>query len=408
MRAMRVVVGIFALVVLAASCSSEPAATRSASGATSPEPGVLVSMGDSYIAGTGGRWKGNSNGATNLPLNLDAFRRTDTGDNAYDNYGLSFPGEECFRSRSAAVHLGGQYSSINIACSNARTYSRIDEEKKYKPGIDAGGQLDELAKIAVNQRVALVAVSIGANNFRFGPVMQSCVTSFLTSLSMSPRLCSQNPEVLATVEPAGVAQVRNEIVEALSGIITTMRAAGYADGDWQLLSHTYPNPLPSSSLMRHPQAGLSRQTDGGCPFYDADIDWLSRWMDTMNATVIDAASVVSSTTGKNVLTLEMGGLFEGRRLCEKGTRLAEETSDEVELVTFGERVAQINLSSSVPGSPYKLSEGVHPNQLGQLAIRSCLRNAFAEGNARSGVCRPPSDWSVADSRGEPRVVFTPK
>jgi hypothetical protein len=365
-------------------------------------------MGDSYIAGTGGRWKGNSNGATTLPLNLDAFRRTDTGDNAYDNYGLSFPGEECFRSRSAAVHLGGQFSSINIACSNARTYSRMDEEKKYKPGIDTGGQLDELAKIATNQRVSLVAVSIGANNFRFGPVIQSCVTSFLTSMSSNPRLCSQNPEVLSTIGPASVAQVRSEIVEALNAIITTMRAAGYADSDWQLLSHTYPSPLPSASEMRHPQVGLSRQAEGGCPFYDADIDWLSAWIDTLNATVLDAANDVSSKMSKNVLTLEIGGLFEGRRLCETGARLAEGTSDEAELVAFGERVAQINLTSSIPGSPYKLSEGVHPNQLGQLAIRACLRNAFGDGNARSGVCGPPSDWGAVDSQGEPRVVFTPK
>lgn len=399
---------VVVLLVLTVSCSGEPSATRAASGSESVEPGVLVSMGDSYIAGTGGRWKGNSNGATTLPLNLDAFRRTDTGDNAYDNYGLSFPGEECFRSRSAAVHLGGQFSSINIACSNARTYSRMDEEKKYKPGIDTGGQLDELAKIATNQRVSLVAVSIGANNFRFGPVIQSCVTSFLTSMSSNPRLCSQNPEVLSTIGPASVAQVRSEIVEALNAIITTMRAAGYADSDWQLLSHTYPSPLPSASEMRHPQVGLSRQAEGGCPFYDADIDWLSAWIDTLNATVLDAANDVSSKMSKNVLTLEIGGLFEGRRLCETGARLAEGTSDEAELVAFGERVAQINLTSSIPGSPYKLSEGVHPNQLGQLAIRACLRNAFGDGNARSGVCGPPSDWGAVDSQGEPRVVFTPK
>ena len=396
------------LLVLAVSCSGEPSATRAASGSESVEPGVLVSMGDSYIVGTGGRWKGNSNGATTLPLNLDAFRRTDTGDNAYDNYGQSFPGEECFRSRSAAVHLGGRFSSFNLACSNARTYSRMDEQNMYKPGIDAGGQLDELAKIAINQRVEMVAVSIGANDFRFGPVILSCVTSYLTSLSAFPRLCSQNPEVLATIESAGVAQVRSEIVKALSGIITTMRAAGYVDGDWELVSHTYPNPLPSASEMRYPQAGLSRQVAGGCPFYDADLDWLSGWMDTLNATVLQAANDVSSTIGKNVITLEMGGLFEGRRLCEEGTRLAEETSSEAELVTFGERVTQINLTAAVPGSPYKVSEGVHPNHLGQLTIRSCLRNAFGEGRARSGVCGPPADWAVVDSRGEPRVVFTPK
>lgn len=408
MRTASAMAVVLVLLVLTVSCSGEPSATRSASGSESVEPGVLVSMGDSYIAGTGGRWKGNSNGATTLPLNLDAFRRTDTGENAYDNYGKSFPGEECFRSRSAAVHLGGRFSSINLACSNARTYSRTDEKNKYKPGIDEGGQLDELAKIATSQRVELVAVSIGANNFRFGPVIESCVTSFLTSFSLSPRLCSQDPEVLATIDPAAIAQVRSEIVEALSGIVLTMRAAGYADGDWQLVSHTYPNPLPPASKMRHRQSGMSRQVDGGCPFYDADIDWLNDWMGVLNATVLDAANDVSSTMGKNVVTLEMGGLFEGRRLCEQGTRLAEETSDEAELLAFGERVAQINLTSSVPGSPYELSEGVHPGHLGQLAIRACLRNAFGDGNSRSGSCRPPSDWGAVDSQGEPRVIFTPK
>ena len=403
--AMAIVVVLFVLTV---SCSGEPSATRAASGSESIEPGVLVSMGDSYIAGTGGRWKGNSNGATTLPLNLDAFRRTDTGDNAYDNYGQSFPGEECFRSRSAAVHLGGRFSSFNLACSNARTYSRMDEKNKYKPGIDAGGQLDELAKIAIDQRVELVAVSIGANNFRFGPVVESCVTSFLTSVSLSRRLCSQNPEVLATIEPAAVAQVRSEIVDALSAIVGTMRAAGYDDGDWQLVSHTYPNPLPSASGMRHSQVGLSRQVKGGCPFFDADIDWLSGWMDILNATVLNAANDVSLKTGKNVVTLEMSRLFDGRRLCEQGTKLAEETSNEAELLVFGERVAQINLTSLVPGSPFELSEGVHPGHLGQLAIRACLRNAFGDGNARSGVCGPPSDWGVVDSLGEPSVVFTSK
>lgn len=396
------------LLMMIVSCTSKPSATRAASGSDSVGPSVLVSMGDSYISGTGGRWKGNSNGATALPLNLDAFRRTDTGETAYDNFGLSFPGEECLRSRSAPVHLGGEFSSITLACSNARTYSRMDEENKYKPGIDAGGQLAELAKIAGSQRVVLVAVSIGANNLRFGPVVRSCVTSYLTSLSAFPRLCSQNPEVLATIEPAEVDKVRSEIVEALSGIITTMRAAGYADADWQLVSHTYPNPLPPASKVRYPQAGLSRQVVGGCPFYDADIDWMSGWMETLNTTVLDAASDVSSTVGKNVITLEMGGLFEGRRLCEEGTKLAEETSTDAELVAFGERVAQINLTAAVPGSPYKSTEGVHPDQLGQLAIRACLRNVFGEGNARSGICGPPSDWAVVDSRGEPRVVFAPK
>ena len=103
----------------------------------------------------------------------------------------------------------------------------------------------------------------------------------------------------------------------------------------------------------------------------------------------------------------MGGLFEGRRLCEQGTRLVEETADDAELRAFGERVDMIRLSSKIPGSPYDITEGVHPNQLGQSAIRACLRAAFADGAARSGTCRPPTDWAPIDGNGEPRVRFTP-
>ena len=376
-------------------------------GARAGAGGVLVSMGDSYISGTAGRWRGNSNGFTNLPRNLEAFRRSDTGENAYDNFGRVFPGEECFRSRSAAIHLGGDWTSVNLACSNARTTTRVDEEGRFKPGLDGDGQLALLDEIAATESVRLVAVSIGANDFRFGPTVRNCVTGFLTSLSTFPDRCSEDPEALDTISRGSVASVQASITRALGDIVATMRAAEYADDAWALVSHTYPNPLPLPSAMRYPQSGYVRQVTGGCPFYDADLTWFATWMATLNETVTVAAAEASAATGKQVLTLDLANLFEGRRLCEQGTRLVEETTSDAELLATGERVDMIRLTSMVPGSPYNLNEGVHPNQLGQLAIRACLRSAFNEGAARSGTCRAPADWGRADERGEPQVLFTP-
>ena len=297
----RVFLAALSLTLLVTACASSgggqddtQARMASASGGTP----VLVSMGDSYIAGTAGRWRGNTNGFTNIPQNLDAFGRSDTGENAYDNFGRRFPGEQCFRARSAAIHLGGEWTGVNIACSNARTSSRTDEEGKYKPGIDAGGQLDMLTEIATTDDVKLVAVSIGANDFRFGPVIKNCVTGFLTSFGAFPDRCSEDPEALGTISPDSVARVRSSIARAFTDIITTMRTAGYPDEAWSLISHNYPNPLPPASALRYPESGLSRQIEGGCPFYDADVTWLGGWMNTINDTVAAAAADASAATGK--------------------------------------------------------------------------------------------------------------
>lgn len=412
---------LLAVVALGA-CGHDEAATSRVPvdrGAAADRPstdarrGTLVSVGDSYISGTAGRWRGNTNGFTNLPPNLEAFRRADTGANAYDNDGREFIGEECFRSRSAAIHLGGGWTSVNLACSNARTASRAaDEEGKYKPGLDAAGQLSALATVAREalerrEPVTMIAVSIGANDFQFGPVMTACATAFLTSTSLRPRLCSNDPTVLASIAPTAVETVRASIARALGDIVTTMRNAGYADAEWVLVSHNYPRPLPPSSAMRYRQFAYSRQVQGGCPFYDADLEWFGTWITTTNATVARAVLDAERATGTDIVTVDMAGLFEGRRLCEVGTRLVEETANDAELLTYAERIDMIRLTSKIPRSPYNLNEGVHPNHLGQLAIRACLRAAFDNGNARSGVCRPPTDWGVVDANGEPSVRFTP-
>src|SRR4051812_45021442 len=87
---------------------------------------TVVALGDSAISGEAGRWAGNTNGSTS---------RTDAlGPTAYYDAGAGEAIPGCHRSKSAEVHIGG-VKSVNLACSGARTSSRVSDGK-FKPGID--------------------------------------------------------------------------------------------------------------------------------------------------------------------------------------------------------------------------------------------------------------------------------
>ena len=82
-------------------------------------PGTwVVTIGDSAISGEAGRWAGNTNNASG---NTDAG-----GIDAYWNNPTrtaeATPG--CHRSEAAEAHIGGGISSLNLACSGARTYTQ--------------------------------------------------------------------------------------------------------------------------------------------------------------------------------------------------------------------------------------------------------------------------------------------
>jgi hypothetical protein len=373
------------------------------------EPGkgnVIVSMGDSYIAGTAGRWAGNSNGYTNLPRNMEAFGRSDTGDNAYDNYGQPTI-DMCFRSRSAGIHLGEPWVSRNIACSGAKTNTvQRDEYGAFKPGIDDAGQLAFLRDVAASGDVTLVVLSLGGNDFAFGDVVEACAVGFLTSLSVPPSYCSDDPEVTSLMGDAAAMEVRALVAGAIGRIVSTMRELGYDDAAWDMVVQNYPSPLPPSSAIRYEQSGDGRQSTGGCPYYDRDLDWFEDVLRTVNGTVARAIADARSATGRDIIEMDVSRLFEGRRLCETGAKLVEETSNADEQRRFSERVEQLRLTAGTEGSPYSPFEAIHPNHYGQLALRACLRQVFNEGDARSGSCGPPADWGAVDSRGEPVVVFT--
>lgn len=361
----------------------------------------VVSVGDSYIAGEAGRWAGSSN---------DSFVYADAlGPTAYfdDPSGTGELIEGCHRSKSAEIHLGRGVMGLNLACSGARTDTHTDDGD-FKPGLDfaddgAGhlGQARMLQDFASTHDVDMVAVSIGGNDFEFGSIVQECVLGFLTSPEWFPDFCHDEDFVEQLMSAEHRSTVRADVAAGLRNIREAMRAAGHSDASWTLVVQTYPSPIPDGSGFRYSQSGFTRQTVGGCGFWDEDADWANRTaLPVINKTV---RAAVRKSGVKGVEILDLAHAFDGRRLCERGVGLYEEVGltswTQPGAVDKTEWVNQIRtLTGLVP--PYEVQESLHPNYWAQLATRSCLRKVYAGGDVDGGRCSIKGTGLVD---GEPRM-----
>jgi hypothetical protein len=230
------------------------------------------------------------------------------------------------RSKAAEVHIGG-VESANLACSGARTYTQpFSSGSDFKPGLDfyddgAGhiGQAKALEQYARTRRVRLVVVLIGANNFGFAGVVQTCVTDWLTSPSWWKNYCNDDASVQSLFTPAYVDQQRQRVIGAFGNVRQAMTNAGYAAGDYRLVAQTYSSPIPKRDGFRYPETGFTRQTIGGCGVWNRDADWANDTMvNVLNGVVKDAA------TAHGLPVLDTQGALSGHRLCENTVGLLEE------------------------------------------------------------------------------------
>jgi hypothetical protein len=360
----------------------------------------VVTVGDSYISGEAGRWAGSSN---NSEAPADALGAHAYHDNATHTAELI---PKCHRSLSDEAYIGGGVAGMNLACSGASTATSTGDD--FKPGIDfyddgAGkqGQAKMLQVFAASHNVQQVVVSIGGNDFNFASIVTSCVTDFLTSPSWFPDYCKDDSSVVANFTSANVTAVRGRIATAFQNIRTAMRNAGYGDNAWSLLVQTYPSPIPSASGFRYGQSGYTRQSTGGCGFWNNDADWAnSTALATINNTV-RAAMGQSGLT--NTRLLELQSAFNGRRLCENTVGLYEEVGlsswTQPTAVDKTEWINQIRTVTTV-GSDYYIQESLHPNYWAQLALRNCVRQTYTQN--RGGTCTIAGTGLV---NGEPRMTL---
>jgi hypothetical protein len=376
-----------------------PAARADGPGGGTP---WIVSVGDSYISGEAGRWAGNSDAGESY---VDALGPTAYFDNA-DHTAEQI--SRCHRSASAEVYIGGGVNGLDLACSGARTSTFTDSDGNFKPGLDfysngsQQGQALMLQNFAATHHVSMVVVAIGGNDFGFGSIVQDCVEDFLTSPTWWKNYCHDDSSVTAEFTPANVAAVRAHIAAAYQNIRQAMRNAGYADDAWTLLVQDYESPIPDGSGFRYSESGYTRQSTGGCGFWNADANWANATaLPTIDNAVLGAA-VDSGLT--NVRTLDVAHAFTGHRLCENTVNLVEKHYSSWQApgaVDGSEWIDQIRTVSTA-GSDYYIQESLHPNYWGQLAIRSCVRQAWNGGTPRGGTCTTSGTGLL---NGEPRMTL---
>jgi hypothetical protein len=232
--------------------------------------------------------------------------------------------------------------------------------------------------------------------------VQACVTNFLLSPSWWPNYCHDDSSVSSNFTSSNVTAKTTAIRQAVVNVRNAMANAGYADSAYTILVQTYPSPIPNGSGFRYSQSGYTRQSTGGCGFWNRDADWANGTaLTTINNTVRTAATGAGLT---NVRMLELGGTLNGRRLCESTVGLLEEKGltswTSAGAVNQTEWVNQIRTVSTI-GSPYFVQESIHPNHWGQLAMRSCVRQAYSLN--RGGTCTRTG--SGLTSLGEPVMAL---
>jgi hypothetical protein len=374
-----------------ASTLATGAAALTASPAYADGPGVgapwIAAVGDSYISGEAGRWAGNTNMG---PDYIDAL-----GPSAYYDAGDREAIVRCHRSKIAEVFIGGGVSGINLACSGATTSTHVDSSGNFKPGLDfyadgsdRHGQARMLQDFASTHNVRMVVLSIGGNNFGFGSIVQRCVQNFLASPSWWPDYCYDDSSVQARFTSSNIATQTAAIKNGILNIRQAMASAGYADSGYTILVQDYMSPLPRGAGIRYSQSGYTRQSTGGCGFWNRDADWAN---DSALPTINNAVKNAAAQTGLgNIRILELQSAFTGRRLCENTVGLLEEKGlsswQSAGAVDKTEWINQIRTVSTCCDSPYYIQESLHPNYWGQRALRSCVRQAYNGGAPRGGTC----------------------
>src|ERR1700759_3935813 len=162
-------------------------------------PTAIVSMGDSFISGEGGRWLGNGSepvgtrsGTDRAAVNCGALGCEYEPERVY---GAS-EANDCHRSDVApiesapiSVEEGG-----NLACSGAKA-------RALWPGAEGGTEhfgeppeADQLAAVARRDDVRMVVVTVGANDVGFGELVVDCALDWARSPDDEEAACHRGAE----------------------------------------------------------------------------------------------------------------------------------------------------------------------------------------------------------------------
>ncbi|WP_404954699.1 GDSL-type esterase/lipase family protein [Streptomyces sp. 147326] len=343
------------------------AGTSAASPGTGPT--AVVSMGDSYISGEAGRWKGNT------LTNTGSRNGTDRGwvsGSTYDPgkvYGTTAGG--CHRSDSAEVHSAGAIAdvAVNLACSGATSDNVFRASNGGVAFKGEAPQADQLAAVAASHNVKVIALSIGGNDLGFADIIKDCALDFVIWNSY----CYDDQQY-------GVDQkidaVMGKVGKSVDEVRAVMRAAGYADSSYRIVLQSYPSPIPRGAENRYTQSDWSRLNTGGCPFWNRDSDWAR---DSLVPQIANRIKAVAAAKG--VQFLDLRDMMQGREVCAKASKQVSSTVPASAKTSEWARWIDNNESQGL------IQESMHPNYFGQLAAGRCLALVVAQPASSGFSCK---------------------
>ncbi|MFZ3473760.1 GDSL-type esterase/lipase family protein [Streptomyces sp. 4.24] len=332
-------------------------------------PTAAVSMGDSYISGEAGRWKGNS--LTNSGSRTGTDRGWVSG-STYDPgkvYGATAGG--CHRSDSAEVRSAGAIAdvAVNLACSGATSQNVFRASHGGVAFKGEAPQADQLAAVAASNNVKVIALSIGGNDLGFADIIKECAYDFILWNSYCHD--DQQEGVNAKMDA-----VMADVGKSVDEVRAVMRGAGYADSSYRIVLQSYPSPIPRGAENRYTQSDWSRLNTGGCPFWNKDSDWAR---DSLVPQIAGRLKAVAAAKGAQFLDLK--DMMQGREVCAKASKLV--TSSVPASAKTSEWARWID-SSETQGL---IQESMHPNHFGQLAAGRCLALVVAQPASSGFGCK---------------------
>jgi hypothetical protein len=276
--------------------------------------------------------------------------------------GTDGPANYCHRSLDSAILKTGLAVDVplNLACSGAQTRHLV-------PTAQGGGahqydelnQGDDLAVRARVTRVAMVLLVVGANDddgIRFGPVMSDCVQRRILFQGNCWPDYTEGWRTRATITQANV-------TTAIGAIRRTLREAGYADADYQLVVMSYPSPV-SPDVEDNPR--FPGWYGGGCLTYLKD----AAFGRNKAVPMFEQAERAAALSAPGVRYLDSSRLFAGHEACADTPWANGTVFRNGNIFDLGEHNTQMSF---------------HPNAAGAAAFAQCVTRLYA-GSGRTGTC----------------------
>jgi hypothetical protein len=372
---------LLAVVVTCAPALALPVGAPAAARTPTSSLTSLVTLGDSFISGEAGRWKGNSIVSTTDRAGTDRAW-TGTGYDPSRVYGTT-AANGCHRSdvAEAVGVVAPVQRRFNLACSGASTVNLFRASNGGQAFKGEASQADQLRFVSQLTNTKIVVLSIGGNDLGFADIIRACAQAY--AARTGPCRSTQQAAVDARRQAAFAG-----VAKAIDEVRAVMTASSFQPKDYRLIVQSYGSPVPRASEDRYAELDPQRASVGGCPFYDTDLNWAR---DSLVQQIADGLRFVAAAKG--VEYLDLRNSLQGHEVCATAARQATLTDQPSAATSEWARFLTLNL---VQGD---VQETLHPNVFGQQALARCLTLAIAAGRG-NGSCRATA------GRGPDAMTYT--